>query len=164
MECVYPKRKENRLKYYSYSEIGFYFITICARNKDKLFGTFVGGGALDAPHIRLSDTGNILRRYIESTDRILGVSVDHYVIMPNHFHMIVIISEQAEKQAKNRANEMIPHVVGTMKRFVNRDVGENVFQRGYHDHVIRGKQDYLKIWNYIDTNPQRWEKDCFFVE
>ena len=37
-----------------------------------------------------------------------------------------------------------------------------IWQRSFHDHIIRGEQDYLKIWDYIDTNPHKWSEDCFF--
>ena len=32
----------------------------------------------------------------------------------------------------------------------------------FHYHIIRGEDDYSKIWNYIDTNPQKWDEDCFY--
>ena len=61
-------------------------------------------------------------------------------------------------------NALIPHIISTLKRFCHRDVGEKFFQRSYHDYVIRGEEDYLKIWEYIDTNPARWKEDCFYRE
>ena len=42
-------------------------------------------------------------------------------------------------------------------------MGANIFQRSYHDHVIRDEADYLRIWQYIDTNPAKWEEDCFYI-
>ncbi len=159
-----PQRKPNRLSFYSYSNTGYYFLTVCARNKEKLFGTIVGGGAFDAPLVQLSSIGKILEHYIQSTNRISGVFVDKYVIMPNHFHLILAIEQSESCNLISRANEQVPHVVGTIKRFCNRDLGENVFQRGYHDHVIRGEMDYQKIWSYIDDNPRRWKEDCMYVD
>ena len=67
-------------------------------------------------------------------------------------------------QPPSRANQLLPHAIATLKRFVNRDVGYNVFQRSFHDHVVRGEQDYRDVWNYIEHNPQQWREDCFFVE
>ena len=43
-------------------------------------------------------------------------------------------------------------------------IGDRFFQRSYHDHVIRGERDYLKIREYIDNNPARWKEDCFYTE
>lgn len=68
MENAYPNRKPTRLSFYSYSNAGCYFITICARNKEKLFGSIVGGGAYDAPLVRLTAAGKVVDRYINSTD------------------------------------------------------------------------------------------------
>lgn len=164
MENAYPNRKPTRLSFYSYSNAGCYFITICARNKEKLFGSIVGGGAYDAPMVRLTAAGKVVDHYINSTNKIPGVTVDKYVIMPNHLHLIMMIEYNGDRCLTSRANELIPHVISTLKRFCNRDLGENVFQRGYHDHVIRGEKDYQKIWGYIDDNPRRWKEDCFFTE
>ena len=61
-------------------------------------------------------------------------------------------------------NKTIPHFVSTLKRFVNRDCGTNIFQRSFYDHIIRDEVDYLKIWNYIDTNPQRWAEDKYYID
>lgn len=159
-----PERKPTRMRAYSYSNVGYYFITICAENKEKLFGTIVGGGAFDAPMVHLSEIGKTVAYYINSTNRIPGVIVDKYVIMPNHIHIILIITGTEDNKQLERANERIPHAVGTLKRLVNRKVGKNVFQRSYHDHVIRGEKDYQKIWSYIDDNPRRWMDDCFYVD
>lgn len=43
-------------------------------------------------------------------------------------------------------------------------IGNKIFQRSFHDHIIRDEKDYLKIWNYIDTNPNKWNEDCFYIE
>ena len=147
---------------YSYSNVGYYFITICAKHKEKLFGTVVGGDTLNTPYVALTECGKIVEQYVASTDKIQGIQVDKYVIMPNHLHIILINHEESEKQ--DRANERIPHAVGTLKRLVNREIGMNVFQRSYHDHVIRGEKDYQKIWSYIEDNPRRWKDDCFYVD
>lgn len=40
----------------------------------------------------------------------------------------------------------------------------NIWQRSYHAHIIRGEKDYNEIWQYIDTNVHRWEKDCFYTK
>ena len=58
---------------------------------------------------------------------------------------------------------VIPHFISTLKRFCHRDIGSHIFQRSYHDHVIRNEDDYLKIWQYIDNNPARWQEDCFYI-
>ena len=121
------------------------------------------GGAFDAPYVQLTTYGQIARKYIESGNSISGITVDKYVIMPNHIHMILIVAETAASKA-SPANAAVPHFISTFKRFVHRDADVKIFQRSYHDHVIRSEQDYQKIWEYIDHNPARWSKDCFYSE
>ncbi len=159
-----PKRKRNRLKNYDYSQNGAYFITICSHNKECIFSNIVGGGALDAPQNILSEIGKIIEKYILSTNNISGVAIDKFVIMPNHIHLILIIQNTGgTSKAPSPTNNIISHAVSTFKRFVNKEVGQNVFQRSFHDHIIRGERDYQKIWQYIDSNAQKWDQDCFYI-
>ena len=162
------ERKPTRLGGYDYSHDGAYFVTICTKDRRNILCDIVGGGALDAPQIRLTPIGEIVDTYIRSTNRIPSVTVDKYVIMPNHIHLILIIrnekgTSRAPSPTGSRPNQAIPHAVSTLKRFVNRDVGYNVWQRSFHDHVIRGEQDYLDIWRYVDENPYQWQEDCFYT-
>ena len=162
-----PERKPNRLPEYDYSTPGAYFITICTKNRQPTLGHVIGGGAFDAPHTHLTDAGKIARQYIVSGNNLPGVTVDKFVIMPNHIHMILLVDETAANgtsRAPSPTNAVIPHFVSTFKRFCHRDLDAVIFQRSYHDHVIRDEQDYLKIWEYIENNPARWEEDCFYEE
>ncbi|MBR5265761.1 MAG: transposase [Clostridia bacterium] len=159
-------RKRTRLKYYDYSTSGAYFITICIKDMriPLLSNIFVGNGALDVPQRKLTSVGKIVDKYIRSTNNIKGISVDKYVIMPNHIHMIIFIDNpDGASKAPHPTNSLLSHTVGTLKRFVNRDIGQNIWQTSFHDHIIRDDNDYLKIWNYIDTNVSRWNKDRFFI-
>ena len=51
-----------------------------------------------------------------------------------------------------------------MKGFVTKQIGKSIWQKLFHDHVIRDEAGYLKIWNYIEGNPSKWEEDCFYVK
>ena len=55
-------------------------------------------------------------------------------------------------------------VIGRLKSYTTRKVGDVLWQRSYHDHIIRSKFDFEKIWHYIDCNVILWNKDCFFEE
>ncbi len=158
-----PKRKPTRLKNFNYSQNGYYFITICTHNKQKILCDIVGDGAFDVPKIKLTAIGNIVEKHILSTNNIPNLSVNKYVIMPNHIHLILSIQNGTSK-ASSPTNNIISHSISTLKRFINNDVGYNIFQRSFHDHIIRGENDYLKIYNYIDTNPQKWKEDCFYKD
>lgn len=160
-----PRRKPNRLPYFDYSTPGAYFITICTKDKKCILGHIVGGGDLDAPQISLTEQGIIVQNNIELSDQISNIYVDKYVIMPNHIHLIMFVDRTAANgTSTSPANAAIPHFVSTFKRFCHKVAGEQLFQRSYHDHVIRGEKDYLKIWEYIDNNPARWNEDCFYRE
>ena len=178
-----PNRKPTRLNNYDYNSNGYYFVTICTNNKRKILCDIVGDGALDVPQIVLSKIGKIVEKYIISSNNISEITVDKYVIMPNHIHLILIVenngtSKEDSLTVRGRCHEVtegdgfvkpsptnniISHTVSTLKRFINHEVGNNIFQRSFHDHIIRDEADYLKIWNYIDTNPQKWNEDCFYI-
>lgn len=86
--------------------------------------------------------------------------------MPNHVHLIVVISEDAlhgSSRTPTPTNMMIPGYISTLKRMCNKDLGKNIWQRSFHDHIIRDEYDYRKIWEYVDSNAQKWNEDCFFV-
>ena len=158
-----PNRKPTRLNNYDYNSNGYYFVTICTNNKRKILCDIVGDGALDVPQIVLSKIGKIVEKYIISSNNICEITVDKYVIMPNHIHLILIVENNGTSKSPSPTNNIISHTVSTLKRFINHEVGNNIFQRSFHDHIIRDEADYLKIWNYIDTNPQKWNEDCFYI-
>ena len=53
-------------------------------------------------------------------------------------------------------------IIGRLKSYTTGKYGAELWQRSFHDHIIRGEEDYQKIWNYIDTNPLKWNLDCFY--
>ncbi len=160
-----PKRKPTRLPNYNYSQNGYYFITICSKNKTKIFGNIVGDGALDIPKTQLSKIGQAVNKYILSSNNIPGITVDKYIIMPNHIHLILIVKNtHGTSKEPSPTNHIIPHAISTLKRFVNKEIHQNVFQRSFHDHIIRSEKDYVKIWEYIANNPAKWKEDCFYTE
>lgn len=155
----HPERKSNRLIKYDYSTGGAYFVTICTQDRKKILSTIVGGGAHDAPNVALTDIGKIVQTHIVNSDRIPGITIDKYVIMPDHIHLIVLVNEYAAigtSRAPSPTNAAIPHLVSTLKRFCHRDIGDKIFQRSYYDHVIRNQQDHDEIWQYIENNPRKW--------
>ena len=171
-----PQRKEIRLKEYDYNTSGYYFITICTKNKAKILCDIVGDGVYDIPNIQLSKLGEIADKYIKKLNgQYSNVSIDKYVIMPNHIHLIIKITEffDGEKilfgtsQAPyptSATNAIIPKFVSLYKRYCNRECNANIFQRSFYDHVIRGEQDYKEIWEYIEENPAKWQEDKFYIE
>jgi len=161
-----PKRKSIRLPDYNYSSPGAYFVTICTQNRRCILSAIsVGADAPGGPCLQLTDTGKVVEQHILSTDRIPGFHVDKYVIMPNHIHMILRIDREAAYSDSGPPRAAAPTVsdaVGALKRLVNRQVGENIWQRSFHEHVIRNENDYLEIWDYIENNPVKWVEDRYY--
>ena len=99
-----------------------------------------------------------------------SIQTEKYVIMPNHIHLLIYISNKEEVFGKGTSrtpsptNALIPQYISTLKRLCNKEFGQNIWQRSYHDHVIRDCADHDLIWQYIDTNPARWEQDRFYTE
>ena len=159
-----PKRKHTRLPGYDYSTPGAYFVTICTQNRKCILSEItVGADALGGPNTILTHAGRVVEKYILSVESVPGVRVDKYVIMPNPVHLILIVTESGgPPRASAPTMASVPNAVSGFKRLVNREFGQNIWQRSYHDHIIRGDADYREIWEYIENNPARWREDCFF--
>ena len=184
----FAARKANRLKGYDYSNRGAYFVTVCSAGKEQVFGSIspcvksipanvgdVGDGAHTVPHcspghIKLSLCGQIAKAHLE---RIAGI--DKYVIMPNHIHMIILIEcgrapedwtmwASSPTETNTNGVQSISQRIASFKTLVTKEYGHSVWQRSFYDHVIRDYDDYIRIWEYIDTNPAKWEQDRFYIE
>ncbi len=153
-----PKRKAIRLKDYDYSRSGAYFITICTKDKECIFWSDSVGATIGRP--QLSQYGEIVNSAILNIIvHYLCVSLDKYVIMPNHVHLLLRL-ENPDGRAMHAPT--ISTIVQQLKGIVTKAIGFSVWQKSFHDHVIRNKHDYDRIWEYIDTNSLKWENDCFY--
>ena len=153
-----PKRKPTRLNGYDYSVPGAYFITICSHNREYLFSNIVGEGLCALPQNILTPIGIEVEKSIQFiNDNYIGVRIDKFVIMPNHIHLIVVLDNTG-----GRGNPPLQNIIGQLKSYITNKFDNTIWQRSYHDHIIRNEEDYKKIWNYIDTNVLKWEKDCFY--
>lgn len=92
-------------------------------------------------------------------------SVDKYVVMPNHIHVIFVIPppQDGGNGPMRTSAPTIPGLVRYFKRMVTQQCGQAIWQRSYYDHIIRNETDYLRIWNYIDTNPAKWGDDEYYA-
>ena len=162
-----PKRKPTRLKNYDYSREGAYFITICSHNRKMLFSNIVGA-IHELPENKLNSNGTIIDYYINNLENRFGIIVDKYVIMPNHIHMILLIDERSIRESTLQKRSIVSKAMGYLKMNASRDIHKNgydgkIWQRSFHDHIIREERDYLKIWSYIEANPIKWREDCFYI-
>ena len=159
----FPKRKPTRLKNYDYSECGAYFITICTQGRRCLFSHIVGEG-LAPPEISLTTYGRVADQQINQiTSRYPHIAVDHYVIMPNHIHMLLLVSGET---GGSRPSPTVVDAVRAFKSITTRlcGAGSGLFQRSFYDHIIRGEADYREIWEYIECNPINWRKDRLYAK
>ena len=159
---VLPERKQNRLKEYDYSSCGAYFITICTKDKQNLFWNNVGANCVRPnEQLPLSEIGRIVDKEIRKIPEIYSaMEIDKYIVMPNHIHMIVsILSDDC---GRTQFAPTISRMIKQFKGAITKQTGFSVWQRSYHDHIIRGQADYDEIWQYIEENPLKWDKDCYF--
>lgn len=105
-----PKRKNIRLKSYDYSLEGYYFITICIKERLGLLGKINVGVALqDDPNISniitLSKEGEIVKKHIENCNKkITNILIDEYIIMPNHIHLIIALTNNGSPRTETPYN------------------------------------------------------------
>lgn len=164
-----PQRKSIRIKGFDYSTPGAYFVTICTQNRQKLFGIINNGKS------QLNSFGLIVKKEIDNIEsHYANVRIDRYIIMPDHLHMIIVISEPFFPAGINPCPTIkcdIPNIVGKFKASVTRNVGnafmhsenKKIWQTSFYDHVIRNENDYLKICEYIETNALVWNPDDFQI-
>ena len=171
-EKEFPQRKRLRLKDFDYNTPGAYFVTVCTHNRRCTLSRIVGA-IHESPEIQLTEYGKIVDRLINAVSSQSLAIIDKYVIMPNHIHLIIIIADSEELRAiresplQNRS--VISKIIGYIKMNASKEIhniygNETVWQRGFHDHIIRNQSDYDKISKYIYENPIVWQYDCFYTE
>ena len=172
MENALPNRKPLRLGNYDYNTPGAYFITFCTHNRKNLLGRIVGA-IHESPQSQLTAIGMIVDRIIKGMPPHLFATIDRYVIMPNHVHLIVMIDEtdlqRAIRESPLQRRSIISKVVGCIKMNASKAIHKHspnipIWQRGFYDHVIRNRADYEMIAKYIDETPLRWELDKLYSE
>ncbi len=152
------ERKKIRLANNDYSSVGAYFITLCTKNKEHNLSKIIVGDGFPVPKNTIY--GDVVNRYIsEIKIKYPNVSVDKFVIMPNHIHMIIVISQNGT----GNPSPTISNIMGWFKYQTTKTINnirdssaEKFWQRSYFDHIIRGQKDYEEQWRYIDENPVRW--------
>jgi putative transposase len=217
-------RQSTRLKGYDYSKAGAYFITICTRNHECLFGKIMDGKMV------LNEYGTIAHNeWTKLSERFPNVELDVFQIMPNHIHGIIVLNDvragftpapidptrnsvgatlavahddnpvahddnaqnnkgqpqglplqqqPSHMGGDNRATARVAptttvgDMIGAYKSLVankcleiyktKNEIMGKLWQRNYHDHIIRNAQSYETISNYIINNPIKWNEDKFY--
>jgi len=152
-----PNRKLPRLAKYNYANDGYYFVTICTHNKTNLFGKI---------NI-INEIGKIAKIELENISmHFENVKIDKYVIMPNHIHCVVAIGCGMQEE-RSRPFPTLSTVIGLYKSGVSKCTHKLypdiiVWQKSFHDHIIRNEDEYHRIWKYIDENPVKWAEDKYY--
>jgi REP element-mobilizing transposase RayT len=157
------------LQWYDYSQAGGYYVTIVTQGRERLFGEIVG------EEMRLNPFGEIIKEeWLRSAEIRHEITLDAFVVMPNHIHAIVFI-HGAGVGATGRSlwgKPIYPHgpapkslgaLLAGFKSSATKRInilrnapGTPVWQRNYYEHIIRHEEDYERIFNYISTNPSNW--------
>ena len=104
-----PKRKQPRLDNYDYSSAGAYFVTICTQNRRCILSRIVGTGVPDCPCLELSGYGEIADKYIRQLNEFYHhLSVENYVIMPNHIHLLIWVKENKNITDNGQSRTPVP--------------------------------------------------------
>jgi REP element-mobilizing transposase RayT len=165
-----PVRKNIRLKGYDYSQNGAYFLTICTQDKRMLFGNVVGADSISA-RMEINDCGQMIDDTLhEIFNEIQNVILDKYVIMPNHIHVVAVMSRADMESAPTISYIMQSFKRYTTIKYINgvktgmySKFNKRIWQRSFHDHIIRNEAEYQRIWQYIDENPLKWQDDCYYI-
>ncbi len=175
-------RRSIRLKNYDYSQAGAYFVTICTQDRECLFGDIVDG------EMRLNDAGIMVRdAWHKIPKHFLHADIDEFVVMPSHFHGIIVIVgaplggahssgipiDNVETGAGTRPAPTLGLgcVVGEFKSITTHQYIDGVrqkdwppfhgklWQRNYYEHVVRNEKEMDRIRQYIIDNPTNWTED-----
>jgi len=163
-------RRSIRLQGYDYGQAGMYFITVCVGGRECLFGKVVQGKMI------LHQVGQIVEEEWLKTPVLRPLVVlDEFVVMPNHFHAILLIVTAGRGTARRAptterfgkpVSGSLPTIVRSFKSATTTRInglrgtpGVPLWQRGYYEHVIRNEDELQHIREYILTNPLRWELD-----
>jgi hypothetical protein len=93
-----------------------------------LCDVIVGDGVLDVPEIKLTQTGKIVEKYIHSINNVDKLSVEKYVIMPDHIHLILYIDDIdlfGTSRTPSPTNFRIPKTISGFKRLCDKEIGKN---------------------------------------
>ena len=174
------QRRNMRLPGYDYSQSGAYFVTICSFRRMPIFGR------ISDREVVLSAEGRIVREEWLRTEIIRKeITLDEFVIMPNHFHGIVIIEKSSSESASVGAHGHAPQprdhaplrrsprslgsLVARFKGSATRQVRTKradpifkVWQRNYYEHIVRDDIELNRLRRYINENPLRWSQDQYY--
>ena len=147
---TYPQRKNIRLSGYNYALPGHYFVTMVTADR--------------APHFADAERRCIVdHTWLWLAENYLYVELDEHVVMPNHLHGIVIIRTNA---LGDSAPKPLGRLIGAFKTISTKRINEvrgtpglPLWQRSFHERIIRNDRELNAIRQYTIDNPAKWNED-----
>ena len=154
---VRRRRNSLRLPTYDYSQPGAYFVTLVCKDRMLLFETEAFKSVAENAWTELEGLYDL-------------VTLDVYVMMPNHFHGIIWLNEPCRGGSRTaptaRSGKPLGRLMGAFKTMSTKRINAIrgtpaavVWQRSYHDRIIRDEPELLRAREYILDNPRRWAED-----
>ncbi len=166
---TYAKRKSTRMPSWDYATAATYFVTACTHGRKPLFGKieYDKEGSANQAFLMPTAIGAICLEEIDrlaQTDRHGKIIAS--VVMPNHVHILL---EVQDAERSEQPTESLTSIVARLKRGVTHRARKEspevkIWQRGFHDHIVRSDADFARIYEYIENNPIRWAIDKYHVE
>ena len=156
-----PVRKHMRLPDYDYSNPGAYLVTICTHARQNMFG------AIRDNQVEQSQFGHVIEISWQNMPTFFDITLDEYVVMPNHFHAIVWINDRS---IKSKESQLIA-IIQTFKSLATKRIHKLqkstksvIWQRSFYESVIRDEVHLNTVREYIIANPINWQSDLEFME
>ncbi|MEO1286644.1 MAG: transposase [Chloroflexota bacterium] len=156
-----PQRRSPRLKNYDYAQNGAYFITICTQHRQQYFGH------ITEQTMHLNPAGEMVQAFWNDiTGRFSAIECDVSVVMPNHLHGILVLTNSNQQTIIEAIQWFKSITTSYYRKGVHEDAWQpydsKLWQRSFHDHVIRNESSLNKLREYVLYNPALWEKDTFY--
>jgi putative transposase len=162
-------RRSTRLRNFDYSQAGAYFVTVVTAGRKCLLGEIA------SHEMRPNAFGRLVQSvWYDLPKHYPRVGCDAFVIMPNHVHGVLILTDVVSVGAGNGrtgfkpapTGHRLPEIVRAFKTFSARRINEirdtrgvSVWQRNYFEHVVRNEAELFRIREYVLNNPLQWELD-----
>jgi putative transposase len=170
---LHHHRHSIRLQGHDYTKPGAYFVTICTHDRVCSLGTVADG------QMQLNDWGRVVAEcWAAIPIHFVHVTLDEWVVMPNHMHGIVIITDSVSgvgtrhcraptvEQFGSPVSGSIPTIVRSFRSAVTKRINllrgttaPPVWQRNYYEHIAQDEPGLSAIRRYIRQNPAIWNLD-----